>query len=227
MHERESPPFWKLLGTMFKSHPWHGVSIGKQAPEQITAYIEIVPTDTVKYELEKITGYLTIDRPQKYSNICPALYGLIPQTLCGEKTARFCADKTGRRDLIGDQDPLDICVLTENPIGHGDILLRAIPIGGLRMIDGDEADDKIIAVLKDDGVYGGMTSIHEIPQKVIQRLEHYFLTYKDAPGAERTEVEITHVYDRDEAHSVINESRADYLTEFAHLETQLSAALSK
>src|SRR5438552_2654211 len=67
---------------VFKSHPWHGVPIGPEAPAVVTAYIEIVPTDTVKYEMDKQSGYLKVDRPQKFSNICPTLYGLIPQTLC-------------------------------------------------------------------------------------------------------------------------------------------------
>ena len=178
----------------------------------------------INSELEKVTGYLTIDRPQKFSNICPSLYGLIPQTLCGEKTAEFCASKTGRSEMVGDDDPLDICVLTEKPIGHGDILLDAIPIGGLRMIDGNEADDKIMAVLKDDAVYGDMTSIHDCPDKVIQRLVHYFQTYKDDPNMDHTEVEITHIYDREEALVIIEKTREDYKAQFGALEDLLTAA---
>ena len=138
--ETKGPPL-SLLGLLFQAHPWHGVSIGPHAPEKVTAYIEIVPTDTVKYELDKVTGHLRIDRPQLFSNVCPALYGLIPQTYCGSRVAAYCREKTGLANISGDQDPLDICVLTEKAITHGDILLRARPIGGLRMLDGVEADD--------------------------------------------------------------------------------------
>ena len=65
-------PFWRELDQMFRSHPWHGVSIGKEAPAVVETYVEIVPTDTVKYELDKATGILKVDRPQMYSNVCPS-----------------------------------------------------------------------------------------------------------------------------------------------------------
>ena len=75
----EADPLWKLMGHLFRAHPWHGVSIGDHAPVCVTAFIEIVPTDTAKYEIDKVSGYLRIDRPQQYSNVCPALYGLISE----------------------------------------------------------------------------------------------------------------------------------------------------
>jgi inorganic pyrophosphatase len=136
------------MGLLLRAHPWHGVAIGPNAPAVITTYIEVVPSDTVKYELDKATGILKVDRPQKFSNVCPTLYGLIPRTFCGEHVGRFCAEKIGRSGIKGDGDPLDICVLTEKTIPRGDLLLQAIPIGGLRMIDKNEADDKIIAVMQ-------------------------------------------------------------------------------
>src|ERR1700746_240088 len=122
----------------FKSHPWHGIPIGKNAPEIVTAFIELVPTDTVKYEIDKETGYLKIDRPQKFSNVVPTLYGFIPQTYCGDQIAEFAAMKSGKPVVKGDGDPLDICVLSEKTITHGDIILQAIPIGGFRLIDKGE-----------------------------------------------------------------------------------------
>jgi inorganic pyrophosphatase len=194
----------------FKAHPWHGVSIGPDAPAIVTAFIEIVPTDTVKYEIDKATGYLTVDRPQQYSNVSPSLYGMIPRTYCDVAVARRCEAATGRSGIVGDSDPLDICVLTEKAISHGDILVQAIPIGGLRMIDGDEADDKIIAVLKGDLVYGAWRELVECPDAVLDRLRHYFLTYKEGPDAETQRVVIAEVYGRDEAHAVIEASRLDY-----------------
>src|SRR5438552_566531 len=174
-------PLWKLLSVLYKPHPWHGISPGDHAPEIIQCFVEVVPSDTVKYEIDKISGYLRVDRPQKYSNVCPALYGFIPQTYCGENVGEFCAQKTGRSGILGDGDPMDICVLTEKAISHADILLQAIPIGGLRMIDGNQADDKIVAVLQGDGVFGLLREIAECPSPLLDRLRHYFLTYKLGP----------------------------------------------
>jgi inorganic pyrophosphatase len=212
------------LPLLFKPHPWHGIPIGDDAPRRVTCFIEIVPTDTVKYELDKQTGYLKVDRPQKFSNVYPTLYGFIPQTYCGEQVGAFCCKQTGRDGIVGDGDPMDICVLTEKSFSHGDIILRAIPIGGLRMIDGDEADDKIIAVLEGDAVYGDWTELADSPPALIDRLRHYFLTYKQVPGTTPVRVEITHVYDREEAYEVIRASRADYDTHFAELKRRIAAS---
>lgn len=225
MLDKPSEPLWTLLGLLFKSHPWHGVSIGPDAPNVVTAYIEIVPSDTVKYELDKTTGHLKVDRPQRYSNICPALYGLIPQTFCGERLAALTTERTGRAGVLGDQDPLDVCVLAEKVIPHGDILLQARPIGGFRMLDGNEADDKIIAVLDGDAVYGGWRDIGECTTSLIERLRHYFLTYKDAPGSASRRCEITEIYDRQGAKEVIRACQEDYRSHFAGIESMLTAAL--
>lgn len=125
-------------------------------------------------------------------------------------------EKSGKKNIKGDGDPLDICVLTEKTIAHGDILVNARPIGGFRMIDGNEADDKIIAVLSNDIVYGQLNDISECPDVVIKRLEHYFLTYKDMPGVD-SNTEITHTYGREEAYEVIKRSLDDYRKRFDNL----------
>ncbi len=221
MSNKLMDPIGKLMGLRYKSHPWHGVDIGDHAPEIVTCFIEMVPTDTVKYEIDKESGYLRIDRPQKYSNVIPALYGFIPQTFCWDKVAEFCMAKTGKTDIIGDRDPLDICILTEKTIAHGDILVQARPIGGFRMIDDNQADDKIVAVLANDAVYGGYSDMGDCSLMVIDRLKHYFLTYKDLPGRQRN-AEITHTYGIEEAHEVITRSMADYQQKFDHLRTMLS-----
>ena len=208
----DGPP--PVPATPFRAHPWHGVPIGDDAPRVVTTYIEIVPSDTVKYEMDKLTGILRMDRPQQYSNVCPTLYGFLPRTLCAERVGAYCAERTGRSGTVGDGDPLDVCVLAEKPFSHGDILVRSIPIGGLRMIDGDEADDKIVAVLEGDVVYGGYRGIGDCPSPLIDRLRHYFLTYKQGPDRSVHAVEITHVYDRDEAHEVIRRSHDDYGAHF-------------
>ncbi|MFT6716231.1 MAG: inorganic pyrophosphatase [Saprospiraceae bacterium] len=193
----------------FKPHPWHGISLGDDVPNKVTAFIEMVPSDSVKYEIDKESGYLMIDRPQKFSNIVPALYGFIPKTYCGEIVAAYCNEKTGR-NTVGDGDPLDICVFTERNISHGDLLVKARIIGGMRMIDGGEADDKIIAVLDQDEIYN-FNDITDCPARLISRLKHYFVTYKQNPDSnEAVECEITHVYGAEEAKIVLQKSMEDY-----------------
>ncbi|HEY6802232.1 MAG TPA: inorganic pyrophosphatase [Pyrinomonadaceae bacterium] len=198
----------------FQSHPWHGVSPGENVPELVSAYIEIVPTDAVKYELDKASGHLKVDRPQRFSSMCPTLYGLIPQTYCGPEVAALCAKRTGREGIEGDGDPMDICVLSEKTFAHGSFFLNAKPIGGLRMIDGQQADDKIIAVLESDLAYGRIEDINDVPQGLIDRLKHYFLSYKQFPGDAPKKVEIVDAYDREEAREVITRSLKDYRDKF-------------
>ena len=217
---------WELLPLLFRPHPWHGISVGDEAPDKVTAYIEIVPTDVVKYELDKITGLLRVDRPQRFSNVCPTLYGLIPQTLCGPRVAARAAGVADLGEIVGDDDPLDICVLTERAILHGNVLVDAIPVGGFRMIDGAEADDKIIAVLDGDPVYGKLTELAQCPQPLIDRLRHYFLTYKQAPDQERPACRIAEVYGREEAHAVIRASQEDYVEVFGGLRELIATTLS-
>lgn len=218
---------WSEIRLILKSHPWHGILIGDNYPDIITTYIEIVPTDTVKYEIEKNSGYLKVDRPQKYSNVCPTLYGFVPQTYCGTKVAEHCMKKTGRKNIKGDSDPLDICVLTEKAINHSDILLKAIPIGGFRLIDGNEADDKIIAVMQGDEVFGNWKDINDCPKAMIDRLKHYFLTYKDAPDSQNRKCEIDDIYNAEEAKEVIIRSHEDYLEKFPNMNKLLKMNGSK
>jgi inorganic pyrophosphatase len=173
----------------------------------------MVPSDTVKYEIDKETGYRKVDRPQKFSNIPPALYGFIPQTYCGDAVAKYASEKSKQEVLEGDGDPLDICVLSERHITSGDIIMDVIPIGGLRMIDTHEADDKIIAVLTQDAVYGHWKDIADCPPGLLNRLKHYFLTYKNLPdGSNANQVNIAGIYGRKEALEVITKSREDYKT---------------
>ena len=192
----------------FLAHPWHGVALGEEAPAVVSAYIEIVPADTVKYEVDKETGHLRVDRPQRFSNVCPTLYGFLPRTYCGGRVADLCRAATGQ-EVVGDGDPLDVCVLTDRHFTHGGFLVRAVPVGGLRMIDRGEADDKVIAVLADDTGFGGIHDVAELPAPLVERLRHYFLTYKQ-PVGEKGPVEIAEVYGRAAAHAVIAASRADY-----------------
>lgn len=216
---------WNLMGTLFKAHPWHGVSVGEKAPESLNVYIEMVPTDTVKFEIDKTTGHLKVDRPQRYSNVLPALYGFIPRTYSDTRVAKLCREATGREDIVGDGDPVDICVLTEKHISHGEILLTAIPVGGFRMIDDKEADDKIIAVLSGDAAYGGIKDIEDVPLALIDRLKHYFLTYKLGPNQRKNTCEIVEVYGRHRAHAVVKAGLADYDQTFGNLTQLVTKAL--
>ncbi|MCC6483978.1 MAG: inorganic pyrophosphatase [Armatimonadetes bacterium] len=215
------------MGLLYRAHPWHGVTLHPQTPEYLIAYIEIVPSDTVKYELDKATGILRVDRPQRYSNVCPSLYGLLPQTLCGDHLAHLTRERTGRSGIVGDGDPLDICVLTEKDVPHGDILMTVTPLGGFRLLDRHEADDKIIAVLKDDAVYGSCQSIEDLPSSILERLKHYFLTYKQDPDNDEHVCEIADTYGREEAHEVIRCCRQDYQDVFGNVKEKLAAKVNQ
>lgn len=211
-----------LFKLLFQAHPWHGVTPGEKAPVEVGAYIEIVPTDPVKYELDKSSGHLRVDRPQRFSSMCPTLYGFIPQTFCGDEVAELCVRSTGQTGIEGDGDPMDVCVLTEKAFAHGNFFLRAKPIGGLRMIDGHQADDKILAVLVSDVAYGHIEDIGSCPVGLVDRLKHYFLSYKQLPGAAPRRVEIAGVYGRDQAFDVIERSIRDYRKEFGDPEKRIA-----
>lgn len=191
-----------------QAHPWHGISPGSDAPRIVNVFVELVPLDTVKYEVDKQSGHLKLDRPHKYSSLCPSLYGFIPRTYCDAKVANLVVEKSGRV-IGGDHDPLDICVLTEATVNRSNIIVSARPIGGFRMLDGEEVDDKIIAVLQDDPVYGACADLNDLPKGLVDRLKHYFLTYKQFPEGKR-QVEILDIYGAVEAHQVINCSLEDY-----------------
>ncbi len=203
-HPKKSP----ALPSQFRPHPWHGLEIGPEPPELLYAFIEITPFDLIKYEVDKQTGYLRVDRPQRGSSHPPALYGFIPRTYCGARTQRLSP-----KSVRGDGDPLDICVLSERPISRGEILVRARVVGGLQMIDAREADDKIIAVLDNDYVYGPARDVEDLPPILIERLRHYFLTYKLVPD-QRPTARIERVYGRGHALKVVEAAIADYTEEF-------------
>ena len=213
----------KLLGMLYQAHPWHGISAGPRAPEVVTVFIELVPSDTVKYEIDKASGWLKLDRPQRYSSLSPEPYGFIPRTLCAEESARI----SGRPECRGDMDPLDILVLTERTLNHGGLLVNARPIGGLRMFDGDEVDDKIIAVLESDPTYTTWRDIGDCPEIFIDRIRHYFLTYKDMPGEGARRVEVTDVYDATTAHAVIRAAQADYQAHHGEPEARFTELLRR
>ena len=197
----------------WRRHPWHGLeAVPEGAGEGIVqAYIEMLPSDTVKYELDKESGFLMVDRPQRTSATPPALYGFIPKTYCAEEVAKRCEGVT-----VADGDPLDICIYSERLINRADIILNARVVGGIQMIDGGEADDKIIAVLEGDNIWGGVTDIIDLPAIKTERLQHYFSTYKLIPG-KTVDIKVDCVYGREEALKVIEAARQDYDNHYGNL----------
>jgi inorganic pyrophosphatase len=191
-----------------RPHPWHGLTPGENAPRVVNVFIEITPFDLIKYEVDKATGYLKVDRPQRTSSQPPALYGFIPQTYCGERVTRL--SPVAQR---GDGDPLDICVLSERPITKSEILVAARVIGGLQLIDRGEADDKIIAVLQGDYVWGEAQDITDVPPVLVERLEHYFSTYKLVPG-EPDRIRVAGTFGYAHAAAVVQAAIEDYRASF-------------
>jgi inorganic pyrophosphatase len=192
----------------YRPHPWHGLDVGPNPPDVLNAFIEITPFDFMKYEVDKVSGYLRVDRPQRSSAQHPTLYGFVPRTFCAERVRRLAP--AAKR---GDGDPLDICVLSERAIQRNEIIVRARVIGGLQMIDRGEADDKLISVLENDYVWGHARTIGDVPGVLVERLQHYFLTYKLVPG-QRSHARITKVYGRDHARKVVRAAIADYEDNF-------------
>ncbi len=169
-------------------HPWHEVEIGEQTPEVVNAIIEIPKGSKAKYELDKKSGLIKMDRILFSSVQYPANYGFIPQTFCE------------------DNDPLDILVLgqeTAVPL----CIMRAKPIGVMKMLDQGEADDKIIAVHADDPEFSHIGSLDELPPHRIKEIRRFFEDYKTL---EEKIVTVEKFFDRAEAHRVIEKSRALY-----------------
>jgi inorganic pyrophosphatase len=188
----------------WRPHPWHGLDTGREPPRHVNAYIEITPFDLIKYEVDKASGYLRVDRPQRTSSQPPSLYGFIPQTYCGKQIAALCPGAER-----GDGDPLDICVISERPITRSELIVPSRVVGGLQLLDRGEADDKIVAVVEGDFVWGALQDIAELPRILVERLEHYFSTYKLVPGG-APQIAIQQVYGAAHAEKVVRAAMADY-----------------
>ena len=190
----------------FRPHPWHGLSVGPNPPEVVDAYIEITPNDGVKYEIDKITGYLRVDRPQGSAALPPTLYGFVPRTYCGDRVAKLTPAASE-----GDADPLDICVLSQQRIERAEVVVPARVVGGVRLLDDGEADDKIIAVLDSDTVFHYAKDLRQLPEVVINRIVHYFGTYKLRMASDEINpIEVVGTYGVEEAHAVVEAAMADY-----------------
>lgn len=165
-------------------HPWHGVSVGRKPPEFVNGIIEIPKGSRAKYEIDKESGLIKLDRVIYASMYYPLNYGFIPRTL-GE-----------------DRDPLDIVVLTQVSV----VPLCLIPskvIGVMQMIDRGEADEKIIAVAEEDPSVSHIADVKDLPGHLLSELRHFFENYKTL---ENKKVVINEFLSREEAFKVIDAS---------------------
>ena len=186
--------FSSLTGLGQEQHPWHQVSPGKDVPNTVTAVIEIPKGSRGKYEIDKASGMIKLDRVLHSSMVYPANYGFIPQSYCGDK------------------DPLDILVLCSVDLVPAS-LVDAKVIGVMGMTDSGEQDDKIIAVAKNDMAYNYINDISELPPHTMKEIVQFFQEYKNLEGKK---VIINKISGRAIAQNVILESLELYKKEFAN-----------
>ncbi len=171
-------------------HPWHDISSGDESPKVVNAIIEIPRDSQLKYELEKESGILKLDRFLYSAVHYPGDYGFIPQT------------------LWEDGDPMDIIILTNKPV-YPLTLVSARVIGVIRMIDNNELDDKIVAVYDRDPRYSEYKSLKDIPKHIVVELKHFFETYKELQ-LQSKEVSVPEILDREKAWKDIEISEEKY-----------------
>ena len=171
---------------------WHDITQERIKAKSFEALIEIPKGCKVKYELDKETGLLKLDRVLYTSTVYPANYGFIPRT------------------LAEDGDPLDVLVLCGETI-YPMTLINCYPIGVIKMIDGGSLDEKVIAIPFKDPTYNGYYDIHELPNHVFDEMMHFFEVYKTLEHKQTTVKEICH---RDEAVEIINKCISMYKDKF-------------
>ncbi len=171
---------------------WHDIAKDRIKRDDFVSFIEIGKGSKVKYELDKETGLIKFDRMLFTSMVYPANYGFIPRT------------------LGGDGDPLDVLVLTSEPLLPG-VLVDSKPIGMIVMVDDGEQDEKIIAVAKKDPFFKDVKSMDDLPKHIFDEMEHFFKRYKEL---QNKVTEIKGVKGLDEALKVIDESLVNYTNKF-------------
>ena len=174
-------------------HPWHDVPIGEDDPEECSALIEIPKGSKVKYELDKDTGLLEVDRILYSSVVYPENYGFIPQT------------------LADDDDPLDVIVLMQEPVQPMS-LLEVRPIGIMPMVDEGENDENIICVHVEDPQYEGFTNVGQFPGHRLREIQQFFMEYKNL---ENKEVEVGDIKGPDEAKQYVQHSIEQYKKQYS------------
>lgn len=173
-------------------NPWHDIAIGGKTPMVVNSIIEVPKGSKNKYELDKASGLIKVDRVLFSSVHYPANYGFIPQTYCL------------------DDDPLDILVLGQEAVVPL-CIMEAKPIGLMRMLDQGNPDDKIIAVHFNDPEYNHYDSIEELPAHRLKEIHRFFLDYK---ALEQKEVVIEKFFEKKEAYKIIEEARELYMKHF-------------
>lgn len=173
---------------------WHDVSIGKKVPEEFNVIVEIPKGSKNKYEIDKETGLIALDRVAHTTQDFPFDYGFAPQT------------------LWDDGDALDVILLTTHPLLSG-ILVRARPIALMKMVDGGDADDKIIAVPVDDPRWSHVENLSDINKHTLKEMEHFYSTYKKI---QKKEVHIAGFEDKESAQKAIQKGQALYKEKFLH-----------
>ena len=186
----------------FSAHAWHDIPIGEEAPESLQAVIEISKGGKVKYELDKETGFIRVDRVLYSSVIYPANYGFIPQTL-GD-----------------DNDPLDVLVLMQEPVAPLSIV-RARPIGVMEMVDQGQNDEKVICIHLDDPAFNGYYHIWELPEHTLRELKRFFEDYKKL---EEKDVQVDNFLGPDKARAVVLAAMERYQQEFGIKEDEPTEA---
>jgi inorganic pyrophosphatase len=179
----------KMPPTAGANNPFHILPPGEAVPRECNAFIECPMRSKIKYELDKISGFLQISRVLHSAVHYPSNYGFIPQTYCG------------------DHDPLDILVLSQEPVTPG-CLMKARPIGMLRMIDQDLEDIKIIAAHANDPFYENYTDISQLPPHMLREIHHFFEIYKELEKADLPQVE--NFQGREDAYRAIREALGLY-----------------
>ena len=175
------------------THPWHDVPIGDDVPDEINIVVEISKGSKVKYELDKDTGLLEVDRVLYSSVVYPENYGFIPQT------------------LADDDDPLDAIVLMQEPIQPMS-LLEVRPIGLLPMVDEGENDENILCVHVDDPQYEAFTHVNELPEHRLNEIKQFFKEYKNLEGKE---VEVGEISGPEDAVEYIRHAMDLYKKQFS------------
>ncbi|MFZ2303492.1 MAG: inorganic diphosphatase [Minisyncoccia bacterium] len=176
-----------------KMNLWHDVSLGDNAPKEINVIVEIPKGSKNKYEIDKETGLIALDRALHTAQDYPFDYGFVPRT------------------LWDDGDALDVVLLTTYPLFPG-ILVNARPIAIMHMIDGGEGDDKVIAVPVGDPRWADVKDLSDINKHTLKEMEHFFTTYKKI---QNKVVEVSGFGGRDVAHDAVKKSIELYKKEFS------------
>ncbi len=171
---------------------WHDISVGENAPSEFNTIIEIPRGSLNKYEIDKETGLIALDRVLHTAQVYPVDYGFAPQT------------------LWEDGDALDVMILTTEPLAPG-ILVRTRPVGIMHMVDGGEGDDKVIGVPVDDPRWKNVQDLNDVNEHTLKTIQHFFETYKQL---QKKVVEVKGFSGKAEAEAAVVRSQALYKEKF-------------